>query len=159
MRAALRVADRAVGGLLAAASWLALPIALLLFLQWPLRELVQHYAREANDLAQWLFALYVGIAISQATRVRAHLAIPGLSARLAPSARRRIARAGALLGSLPWALFVLIAAAPATWQSVRAQEAFPETYSPGYFMIRFAVWLLAALVAIQAIRDIASPPS
>jgi len=35
---------------------LALPLALLLFLQWPLRDLVHKFSREANDLGQVAFA-------------------------------------------------------------------------------------------------------
>lgn len=51
--------DRTLGRLVTAASVLVLPVSLLLFLQWPLREWVQAYSREANDLAQALFAIYV----------------------------------------------------------------------------------------------------
>jgi len=60
--------DRTLGCLIAAASVLVLPVSLLLFLQWPLREWLQAYSREANDLAQVLFALYVSVAITAATR-------------------------------------------------------------------------------------------
>jgi hypothetical protein len=55
------------------ASLLVLPLAGLLFFQWPLRECVQAYSHEANDLGQVLFALYVAVAIfaaSQRTLVR-----------------------------------------------------------------------------------------
>ena len=62
-----RALDRALEALIDAFSTLALPLSLLLFLQWPLRELVQAYSREANDLAQCLFALYVSVAILCAT--------------------------------------------------------------------------------------------
>ena len=49
-RAAL---DRALDATTNAVGVLALPLSLLLFLQWPLRELVQAYSREANDVARW----------------------------------------------------------------------------------------------------------
>src|SRR5689334_12500560 len=58
--------DRFVGWACAAGLVLVLPISLLLFLQWPLRELVHAGSREANDLAQWLFALYVSLAMTYA---------------------------------------------------------------------------------------------
>jgi len=45
-----------------------LPVVLLLFLQWPLRDLVRAWSRDANDLAQWLFALYVAMAFTAAMR-------------------------------------------------------------------------------------------
>jgi hypothetical protein len=48
----LRGLDRLIGTVVAAAKWLALPLITLLFLQWPLRELVGGYSREANDLGQ-----------------------------------------------------------------------------------------------------------
>ena len=71
--------DRNVGGLLTAARWLVLPVALILFLQWPLRDFVGPAAREANDLGQWLFALYVSLAVTFATRERAHLAVDAIA--------------------------------------------------------------------------------
>jgi hypothetical protein len=37
------------------ASLLVIPLALLLFIQWPLREWVQAYSRQANDMGQILF--------------------------------------------------------------------------------------------------------
>ena len=44
--------DRAVGRLIGAGRWLVLPVALILFLQWPLRDFVRAWSREANDLGQ-----------------------------------------------------------------------------------------------------------
>src|SRR4051812_34432980 len=90
-----------------ACAWLALPLALLLFLQWPLREIVQAYSREANDVAQILFALYVSVAITAATRRRMHLAADALASRRAPRVRRQIARVAALAVLLPWSVYLL----------------------------------------------------
>jgi len=64
-----------------AASWLVLPVTLLLFLQWPLRDVIQAWSREANDLAQWLFALYVSVALTATSRARAHLAADAFAQR------------------------------------------------------------------------------
>src|SRR6059058_3288147 len=94
-----------------ATAWLALPLALLLFLQWPLRELVQSYSREANDLAQIVFAIYVSVAVTAATRDRAHLAADALAQRYSPRTRRRLARIAAIAVLLPWALFLVTTAA------------------------------------------------
>ena len=41
--------------------------------------------------------------------------------------------------------------------SVAALERFPDTYNPGYFLIKLALWVLAGLVLAQAIVDIATP--
>jgi hypothetical protein len=45
---------------------LVVPLALLLFAQWPLRDGVQAYSRQANDAAQILFAVYAAVAITAA---------------------------------------------------------------------------------------------
>ena len=142
-------------GLLAGGRWLALPICLLLFVQWPLRDVVHAHSRVANDLAQWLFALYVSVALSAATRANAHLAADALARRYSPELRRGIARVAALLVLLPWAVFVLVAGTPLVWQSVRQMEAFPDTGNPGYFLIKLSVWLLAFLVGAEALRSAA----
>ncbi len=48
--------DRAVGAAIGTGRWLVIPVSLLLFLQWPLRDLAHAYSIEVNDLAQWLVA-------------------------------------------------------------------------------------------------------
>ena len=55
---------------------------------------------------------------------------------------------------MPWSLFILYAAWPATVQSVGQLEAFPETFNPGYFVLRIAVVLSALLVLAQALLDV-----
>ena len=149
--------DRAIGAVIAAAQWLVLPVSLLLFLQWPLRDLLHAWSREANDLAQWLFALYVSVALTYATRERAHLAAGALAERYAPALRDRIGRVGAALCLLPWSLFLLITAGPMVWRSMRGLEQFPETYNPGYFIIKASVCLLALLMLAQATVDLLRP--
>lgn len=148
---ALAVVDRVLGSALTAGSALALPLSLLLFFQWPLREWVQAYSREANDLAQVLFALYVALAVTAATRRHTHLAADALARRYRASTRALIARVGALAIQLPWALFVLWSAWPIVMQSTRQLESFPDTFNPGYFLLKAAVVVLAALVAVQAV--------
>jgi hypothetical protein len=44
-------------------------------------RLFQVYSREANDLGQWLFALYVAGAVTAATRAGTHLAVDTLARR------------------------------------------------------------------------------
>ena len=149
--------DRAIGAVIAAAQWLVLPVSLLLFLQWPLRDLLHAWSREANDLAQWLFALYVSVALTYATRERAHLAAGALAERYAPALRDQIGRVGAALCLLPWSLFLLITAGPMVWRSMRGLEQFPETYNPGYFIIKASVCLLALLMLAQATVDLLRP--
>jgi TRAP-type mannitol/chloroaromatic compound transport system permease small subunit len=149
--------DRLVGFIVSAGRWLALPVVILLFLQWPLRDLVRTYSREANDLGQWLFALYVATSFTAATRARTHLAADALAQGYAPKTRALIWRLGVLIALGPWALFVLIAGKNIVLPSVAVLERFPDTYNPGYFLIKIALWVLAGLVLTQAVIDIANP--
>src|SRR5262249_7486334 len=151
----------AVRGILRASARIArilvLPLALLLFLQWPLRELLHAWSREANDLAQILFALYVAVAVSDAMRRRTHLAADVFAHRFSEQARDRIARVGALLVLVPWCVFMLVSSAPTIGSAVLHAEAFGETLNPGYFVIKLAVGLLALLVLLEALLEIALP--
>ena len=150
--------DRCVAAICSAARWLVLPLSLLLFLQWPLRDAVQAYSREANDAAQVLFALYVAVAITEATRRRSHLAVDAFAHAIAPRWRLRLARAAALVVLIPWSVMLLATGAGSAWQSLLALEGFPETMNPGYFAIRAAGMIVAALVLAQAIVDLFAPP-
>jgi len=150
---ARQIATRLVRRTTAGAAFLVLPVSLLLFLQWPLRDVVRAYSREANDLAQILFALYVAVAITAATRADAHLSADAAAARLPPRVRRALARIAAATIAAPWASFVLWSSASGVVQSVRQFEAFPDTFNPGYFVIRIALALLATLVLLQALLD------
>ena len=146
--------DRTVGRLLDAAAWLALPLSLLLFLQWPLRDIVRAYSRDANDMAQWIFALYVGLALTAATRAGGHLCADFLAERYSRLVRARLAVLGHLVATIPWSLFVLVSGFPATWQSLRQLEGFPDTYNPGYFLVKVAATLLAGTMLVQGVLDI-----
>jgi sterol desaturase/sphingolipid hydroxylase (fatty acid hydroxylase superfamily) len=132
---------------------LGVAITLLLFLQWPLRDLVGAWSTQANDAAQGLFALYVAVALRHAGVRQAHLvARPDLAPVPAAPRWRRI---GAAVCVLPWALAMVALAAPVAWRSVQALEGFPESLNPGYFIIKLALLLLALLLAAQALLDLA----
>jgi len=149
--------DRLVRAAIGAGQWLVVPVLVLLFAQWPLRDLLRAYSREANDLGQIFFALYVAIALTAATRAGTHLAADALARSYPARVRIRIVRFGALFGLLPWAIFMLFAGRKIVWWSVEQLEAFPDTFNPGYFVIKGAMALLALLVIAQAILDIARP--
>jgi TRAP-type mannitol/chloroaromatic compound transport system permease small subunit len=149
--------DRFVAAVLSGGRWLLVPVFALLFLQWPLRDIFRAWSRDANDLGQWLFALYVAMAFTAATRAHTHLAADALARRYSERTRAVLTRLGALLGLVPWALFVIIGGASLVMSSLRSLEAFPDTYNPGYFIIKLALWLLAGLILAQAIIDFARP--
>jgi TRAP-type C4-dicarboxylate transport system permease small subunit len=153
----MRALARALDAVLDGAMWLVLPLSALLFAQWPLRELVQAYSREANDTAQILFALYVAVAVTAATRARSHLAVDALARRYSPRRRRLLARAAAAAVLAPWAVFIIATCAGPVWQSLLQLERFADTLDPGYFLVRAAALVMASLVLAQAILDAVSP--
>ena len=129
---------------------MVIPLAVLLFAQWPLRDWLQDYSLLANDMAQILFALYMAVAVTTATRSNSHLAIAG----------SRIASAGPVrkwrlvlnfLCLAPWAVLILWVAVPQMRDSVKSLEHFGETFTPGYFFIRVALVLLAALALCDGV--------
>jgi hypothetical protein len=135
-----------------ATSLLVLPLAWLLFAQWPLREWVQAYSRQANDAAQIVFALYVAVAITAASQANTHLAALKTMAR--DTRRAALWRAGLMLACVgPWAVFMLWAATPHVVASVLGLERFAETLTPGYFVIKLALGLLLLLVLGDALAN------
>ncbi len=157
MTSLLRSLDRLIAGVVAAAKWLALPLIALLFLQWPLRDLFRVFSREANDLGQVVFALFVAVSVTAATRSGTHLAVDMLARQYSPRTRRRLARFGAAVGLLPWALFILIAGKSTVVSSVRGLESFQDSGNPGYFLIKLALWLMAGAILAQALLDLLRP--
>jgi len=153
----LRFLDQFVECVLAAAKWLALPIVTLLFLQWPLRTIVGLYSREANDLGQSLFALYVAASITAATRAKTHLAADTMSRRYSDTTRQWLARAGAVFGLVPWSIIVLITSWSIVRDSTLLLERFPDTGNPGYFIVKVALLALALLVLIEGMIEIVRP--
>ena len=150
----LRSLDRATGWLVASAKWLALPLIAALFLQWPLRDIVRGWSREANDLGQIAFALFVALSVTAATRAQTHLAADLVAQRYSERTRAWLARAGAVLGLLPWAVFVLIASRTSVLTSLGVHESFQDLGNPGYFLIKLALWLMAVAAIGQALIDI-----
>ncbi|MEP6791999.1 MAG: C4-dicarboxylate ABC transporter substrate-binding protein [Ramlibacter sp.] len=132
------------------AGLLVLPLAALLFAQWPLRDLVQAYSRQANDIAQILFALYMAVAVTAASRAGAHLA-----AGRTEAARKSRWRAWALAACVaPWALFMLWSSAAPVSASLAQMEHFGETLTPGFFIIKLALWLMLALILVDALAGL-----
>ena len=153
---ALSIPDRLIAGLLRLAGWLVLPIVVLLFLQWPLRDIFRLYSREANDLGQWIFAIYVAASVTCATRAGTHLGTDAIARFYPVKIRQALVRVGATL-LVPWALFVAFGSKDIVLGSIRSLEAFPDTSNPGYFLVKTALWILAGLMLVQAAVDIAQP--
>jgi TRAP-type mannitol/chloroaromatic compound transport system permease small subunit len=153
----MRFLDQLVASVLAAAKWLALPIVILLFLQWPLRSIIGLYSREDNEFGKWLFALYVAASVTAATRARAHLAADTMARNYSAATRQWLARAGALFGLIPWSIIVLVTSWRIVRDSARLLERFPDTGNPGYFIIKLALLILALLVLIEGMLELMPP--
>lgn len=151
------ILDRIVSVVLSCGKWLALPVVTLLFLQWPLRDIVSSYSREANDLGQWIFALYVACSVTAATRAKTHLSADTFARHYDEGTRRTLSRIAAAVGLIPWALFVLWTSRNVVLTSVLGREAFPDTYNPGYFLIKVALWLLALLMLLEGVIELFRP--
>jgi len=154
----MRFLDRLVALVLDGAKWLALPVVCLLFLQWPLRAVFGLYSREANDLGQWLFALYVAASIAAATRARTHLAADAVARHYSAATREWLTRAGAVFGLIPWSIIVLFTGWSIVRDSTLLLEHFPDTGNPGYFIIKLALLLMALLVLIEGVLELMAPP-
>jgi TRAP-type mannitol/chloroaromatic compound transport system permease small subunit len=140
--------------------WLVLPVCLTLFLQWPLREFVQAGSREANDLGQILFALYVAASVAAATRAGTHLTAGGMATGYGPVTQRAIRIASTAGAVLPWLLFIAWSATPMIINSAASLERFQDSLNPGYFIIKLTLWLLAATLLVASLLDCArTPPS
>ena len=155
----LRGLDRLIGQILAAIEWLAVPLIVLLFLQWPLRDVFRVFSREANDLGQVVFAFFVAASVTAATRAKTHLAADFLARHYSARVRRRLQQFGTIAGLLPWALFVLIASRATVVSSVHDLEGFQDSGNPGYFLIKLALWVMALLIVGQSAVDIFRVPS
>jgi hypothetical protein len=123
-------------------------LAVLLCLQWPLRDWVQAHNRTVNDWGQLMFALLmvcaIGVASRQGTHLSAHAATSGW---LSPPRRR----AWALLACvLPWAAVLLWASLKPMSYAMVHLERFPESSTAGYWMIHLAVTLLALVALVQS---------
>ena len=54
----------------------------------------------------------------------------------------------------PWTVFMLWSAAPQVWGSVLGFEKFPETLTPGYFLVKLALLLMLLLVLVEALTRV-----
>src|SRR5262249_29995678 len=103
---------RVLGQVLRSLKWLAIPISLLLFLQWSLHDSCQCYPGKATALAQGLSALSVPTSVTSAPRAATLLASDAIARHYQPATRRRLSQLCNVLALAPWALWILVAATP-----------------------------------------------
>ena len=137
----------AIGFIIHAVRWLAITLAILLAVQWPLRDWIGAYSRLTNDIAQVVFAVYIVVAITAATCADTHF-----GAYRDKSNRTLDWRHGLmLLCVMPWACLVLWSSVRPAWTSLISLERFGETGHPAFFVLKCAVAVLAMLVLLAAL--------
>jgi TRAP-type mannitol/chloroaromatic compound transport system permease small subunit len=135
------------------ASWLCLLVILLLFLQLPLREIVHGGNNTDNDFAQIIFANFIMVGIPFAMRWDSHVRVDIFRQHFSARWRAVIELAGTALFTLPWLAILGWYALPIVLNSLAETERFAETYTPGYFVLKFGLFLFVALVGLQAIAN------
>jgi TRAP-type C4-dicarboxylate transport system permease small subunit len=100
----------------------------------------------------------VSLAVTFATRERAHLAVDAIAHGYPPRLKAAIGRWGTFACVAPWALFMTWTVGPTAWRSLLQLEKFAETFNPGYFIIKLAAVLLAVLALLQALLDVLRAP-
>jgi TRAP-type mannitol/chloroaromatic compound transport system permease small subunit len=136
------------------ASWLCLPVILLLFLQLPLRDVVHGGNNVDNDFGQIIFANFFMVGISFAMRHDAHVRVDIFHQHFSARGRAIVELAGTALFTLPWLALLGWYALPVVLNSLRETEKFAETYTPGYFLLKLGLFFFVVLVGFQAIANI-----
>jgi TRAP-type mannitol/chloroaromatic compound transport system permease small subunit len=136
------------------ASWLCLPLILLLFLQLPLRDVVHGGNNTDNDFGQIIFANFFMLGIPFAMHHDAHVRVDLFHRHFGARWRAIIELAGTTLFTLPWLALLGWYALPIVLNSLRQTEKFAETYTPGYFILKLGLLFFVVLVAFQAVANI-----
>jgi TRAP-type mannitol/chloroaromatic compound transport system permease small subunit len=109
----------------------------------------------ANDMGQLSHAVVFMIGVAYAWRwdrqVRVDLFYRGMGAR----AKAIVNLLGTAFLLLPWLAIVIWEAVPDAIDSVRLLERFPETGSPGFFVMKSLVVAFAAMMILQGVAVIA----
>lgn len=143
-----------VDGVGRAVSWMVLLVVLMLFVQLPLRQVFGWGNLVANDLGQLFHATLFMVGIPYAFRWGAHIRLDVLYSRMSERGRALVDLLGNLLLVLPWLGVVTLYGMPMVLRSVRELERFPETFTPGYFLLRFALLSFLALMALESLGQI-----
>jgi ABC-type transport system involved in multi-copper enzyme maturation permease subunit len=134
---------------------LAVPIVVLLMIQWPLRHWVESFSNYVFNLTQVLFGLYTAFAITAASRSNAHLAFVSYGSTKKTKKDSQWRTWARLACVAPWAVLILYTSIPQAWQSILLLEKFREGgFAHGYFMLRLSVVLLALMVVVNALADV-----
>jgi len=149
------MADAIVDAIGRVCAWIVLLVIGALFAQWPLRELVGGGHILANDWGQVAHAAVFSLGIAYAMRWDGHVRLDVFYQRLSLRGKALVDLAGSALFVVPWASIVLWYSIPTTVRSIAALEQFPETWSPGYGMLKVLLLAFTSLLLLQTAGHIA----
>ena len=132
-------------------AWLVLAVIVLLFLQLPLREVVQGGHILANDFGQLTHAAVFMVGLSYALRWDRHVRMDVFYRGMGERARATVNLLGAVLFLLPWCALMAWFGWDYALRSARALETFPDTWSPGYFLFKVFLVSCMSLLGLQGL--------
>ncbi|HYM30109.1 MAG TPA: TRAP transporter small permease subunit [Candidatus Cybelea sp.] len=133
------------------AAWLVLGVVGLLFAQVPLREFFHGGHIVANDIGQVVHAAVFMLGAAYAFRWDGHVRVDIFHQRMDARMRALVEFAGTALFLLPWLALLGWFGWPIVLNSWVEREAFAETYTPGYFLLKALLAAFVALMGIQAL--------
>jgi TRAP-type mannitol/chloroaromatic compound transport system permease small subunit len=136
------------------ASWLILGVVATLFLQIPMREFVRYGHREINDIGQLLHATVFMIGAAYAMRWDGHVRVDIFYSGMSARRRAVVDLVGTVFFILPWLVIVTRDSIPVVVNSWKNFEAFAETYTSGYFLLKSQLLVFAFLIGMQALANV-----
>ena len=136
-------------------AWLVLAVVFLLFVQNPLREYLGYGQFLTNDMGQLSHAAVFMIGVAYAWLWDRQVRVDLFYRTMSPRAKALVNLLGTVFLLLPWLALVTWDAVPSAIDSARLLERFPETGSPGFFVMKAVVVVFAAMMTLQALAVIA----
>ncbi len=158
--------ERAVIRVCEVFAWLALAVVLTLFAQLPVRELIHRGHLALNDFGQLFHATVFLVGIPYALLTDAHVRLDVFHRHMSPRTRAIVETLGTALFVVPWVLLLAYHGEGHVLRSISFRENFPETLTPGYFLMRvsFALFVLLMIAATasrlaRALHEAFRPPA
>ena len=138
-----------------AMAWVVLAVVFFLFVQNPLREYLGRGQFLANDMGQLSHAAVFMIGVAYAWRWDRQVRVDLFYRRMSARARALVNLFGTLFLLSPWLALVAWNSLPTAIDSARLLEQFPESGSPGFFVMKALLVAFVATLGLQALAVVA----
>jgi TRAP-type mannitol/chloroaromatic compound transport system permease small subunit len=135
-------------------AWLVLAVVAALFLQWPVRQLIGAGHLALNDAGQVLHAAVFLTGIAYGIVVGGHVRLEVFHAHFSPRGAAWVTLGGHLLFVLPWLAILGWYGYDYVKLSIGQLEAFPDTYTPGYFVSRIVFGVFVVLATLASLAQV-----